>query len=44
MQRFLDHLRKLQIVVNREPISTLISTQQHIVGYKKQKERTACYH
>ena len=30
MQKVLDHLRKPQSVVNRGPISTLISTQEHI--------------
>ena len=35
MQKVLDHLRKPQIMVNRGPISTLISTQEHIQGLKK---------
>ena len=43
MQKVLDHLRKPQTVVNRGTISNLISTQEHIEGWKKQKERTASY-
>ena len=34
MQNVLDHLHKPQIVVNREPILTLISTQKHIQEWK----------
>ena len=43
MQKFLDHLRRPQIVLHRGTLSTLISTQEHIHGWKKQKEKTASY-
>ena len=43
MQKVFYHLRKPQIVVHRGPISTLISTQEHMQGWKKQKERIASY-
>ena len=43
MQKVLDHLRMPQLVVQRGTISTLISTQEHIQGWKKQKERTVSY-
>ena len=43
MQTCLDHLRMPQIVVHRGTISTFISTQEHIQGWKKQKEKTVSY-
>ena len=43
MQKALDHLRKPQIVVNRGTILNIISTQEHIQGWKTQKERTSSY-
>ena len=43
MQKVLDYLRKPQIVANRGTILNLISTQEHIQGWKTQKERTSSY-
>ena len=43
MQKVLYHIHNPQIVVHRGPISTLISTQEHIHGWKKQKEKRASY-
>ena len=37
IQKVLDHLRMPQLVVHWGPISTLISTKEHIQGWKKQK-------
>ena len=43
IQKCLYHLCKHQIEVNMGPISTRISTQEHIQRWKKQKERTSSY-
>ena len=43
MQKVLDRLRMPQLVVHRGPISTLISTQEHMQRWEKEKERTASY-
>ena len=44
MQTTLDYLRKLQMLVDRGPISTFISTQEDIQRWKGKKERTTSYH
>ena len=43
MQKVLYHLRRPRIAKNRGTILTLISTQEHIRGCKRQKERTASF-